>query len=182
MKKKPYTTDIAEIENVSVSTTDIENMIFNIRGVQVMIDSDIAALYGIETRALNQAVKRNIDRFPTDFMFQLTKSEFENLKSQFVTSSSSHLISQFVTSSAKGADSDWGGVRKLPYAFTENGIAMLSGVLRSQTAIEVNIRIMRAFTAMRHFLATASVICTLLSVIYSLHSVLCYLFSFLSVL
>ena len=87
MKKKAHTTDIAEIENVSVSTTDIENMIFNIRGVQVMIDSDIAALYGIETRALNQAVKRNIDRFPTDFMFQLTKSEFENLKSQFVTSS-----------------------------------------------------------------------------------------------
>lgn len=71
-------------------------MIFNIRGVQVMIDSDIAALYGIETRALNQAVKRNIDRFPTDFMFQLTKSEFENLKSQFVTSSSSHLISHFL--------------------------------------------------------------------------------------
>jgi len=152
VKNKAHTTDIAEIKSVSVSTTDIENMIFNIRGVQVMIDSDIAALYGIETRALNQAVKRNTDRFPTDFMFQLTKSEFENLKSQFVTSSSSHLISQFVTSSAKGADSDWGGVRKLPYAFTENGIAMLSGVLRSRTAIEVNIRIMRAFTAMRHFL------------------------------
>ena len=152
MKNKAHTTDIVEIENVSVSTADIENMIFNIRGVQVMIDSSIAALYGIETRALNQAVKRNIDRFPTDFMFQLTKSEFENLKSQFVTSSSSHLISQFVTSNAKGADSDWGGVRKLPYVFTENGIAMLSGVLRSQTAIEVNIRIMRAFTAMRHFL------------------------------
>ena len=97
MKNKAHTTDIVETENVSVSTTDIENMIFNIRGVQVMIDSDIAALYGIETRALNQAVKRNIDRFPTDFMFQLTKSEFENLKSQFVTSSSPHLISQFVT-------------------------------------------------------------------------------------
>ena len=97
VKKKAHTTDIVEIENVSVSTANIENMIFNIRGVQVMIDSDIAALYGIETRALNQAVKRNIDRFPTDFMFQLTKSEFENLKSQFVTSSSSHLISQLST-------------------------------------------------------------------------------------
>ena len=97
MKKKAHTTDIVEIESVSVPTTDIENMIFNIRGVQVMIDSDIAALYGIETKALNQAVKRNTDRFPTDFMFQLTKSEFENLKSQFVTSSSSHLISQLST-------------------------------------------------------------------------------------
>ena len=97
VKNKAHTADIVEIENVSVSTANIENMIFNVRGVQVMIDSDIAALYGIETRALNQAVKRNIDRFPTDFMFQLTKSEFENLKSQFVTSSSSHLISQLST-------------------------------------------------------------------------------------
>ena len=124
-------------------------MIFNIRGVQVMIDSDIAALYGIETRALNQAVKRNTDRFPTDFMFQLTKSEFENLKSQFVTSSSENMDNEENLKS-QIATSNWGGTRKMPNAFTELGIAMLSSVLRSETAIQVNINIMRAFVAIRH--------------------------------
>lgn len=111
----------------------IENLIHVIRGQQVMIDSDLARLYGVETRVLNQAVKRNIERFPEDFMFQLTEEDSQNLKSQNVISS-------------------WGGSRKPPYAFTENGVAMLSSVLRSKTAIEVNIRIMRAFTAMRSFL------------------------------
>lgn len=110
-------------------------MIKVIRGQQVMLDNDLATLYGVETRALNQAVKRNINRFPDDFMFQLTKEELNNLISQNVTSS-------------------WGGIRKLPYAFTEQGIAMLSSVLKSQTAVEVNIRIMRAFIAMRRFIAT----------------------------
>ena len=110
-------------------------MIRVIRGQQVIIDRDLALLYGVETRALNQAVKRNIERFPDDFMFQLDKEDVEILKSQNVTSS-------------------WGGDRRLPYAFTEQGIAMLSSVLKSQTAVEVNIRIMRAFVSMRRFIAT----------------------------
>ena len=100
-----------------------------------MIDKDIALLFGVDTRTLNQAVKRNIERFPEDFMFQLTKEEFENWKSQFVISNSVVM-----------------GARKLPYAFTEHGISMLSGVLHSPIAIEVNIRIMRAFVGMRHFI------------------------------
>lgn len=120
----------------------IESLIYVIRGQQVMIDSDLARLYGVETRRLNEQVKRNIERFPDDFMIQLTKDEIQNLMSQIATSSSR---SQNVISS-------WGGNRKPPYAFTENGVAMLSSVLRSKTAIEVNIRIMRAFTAMRSFL------------------------------
>lgn len=95
-----------------------------------MLDSDLAMLYGVETRALNQAVKRNIERFPQDFMFQLTKEEFGNLKSQIVTSS-------------------WGGVRKLPYAFTEQGVAMLSSVLKSKRAIDINVQIMRTFVQIR---------------------------------
>ena len=114
---------------------NIQPMIRIIRERQVMLDSDLSALYGVETRRLNEQVKRNIERFPDDFMFQLTKDELDNLKSQNATSS-------------------WGGVRKLPYAFTEQGIAMLSSVLKSKTAVEVNIRIMRAFISMRHFLTT----------------------------
>lgn len=120
----------------------IENLIYVIRGQQVMLDNDLARLYGVETRRLNEQVRRNIERFPDDFMIQLTKDEVQNLMSQIATSSSR---SQNVISS-------WGGNRKPPYAFTENGVAMLSSVLRSKTSIEVNIRIMRAFTAMRSFL------------------------------
>jgi hypothetical protein len=108
----------------------IQSKIYEIRGQRVMLDSDLAAMYGVETRALNQAVKRNIERFPEDFMFQLTKGELEILKSQFVTSS-------------------WGGTRKFPYAFTEQGVAMLSSVLRSPLAIQVNIGIIRAFVEFR---------------------------------
>ena len=111
----------------------VESLIQVIRGQQVMLDRDLAELYGVETRRLNEQVKRNIERFPEDFMFQLTPNEFDNLKSQIATSS-------------------WGGVRKLPYAFTEQGVAMLSGVLKSPTAVEANIRIMRAFVSMRHFM------------------------------
>jgi hypothetical protein len=95
-----------------------------------MLDFDLAELYRVETRVLNQAVKRNMKRFPPDFMFQLTSGEWENLKSQFVTSR-------------------WGGTRKLPFAFTEQGLAMLSGILNSDIAIHVNINIMRAFVAIR---------------------------------
>lgn len=100
------------------------------RGEKVLMDRDLAELYGVETRVLNQAVKRNIRRFPKDFMFQLNSKEFKILKSQFVTSS-------------------WGGQRKMPYAFTEQGVAMLSGIIHSPKAIEMNIAIMRAFVEMR---------------------------------
>lgn len=128
----------------------IQNKIYEIRGQRVMLDRDLAILYGVETKVLNQSVKRNIERFPPDFMFQLTKEEFLNLKSHFVVSNrpfdqtGNNLMSQFVTSS-------WGGTRKLPFAFTEFGVAMLSSVLRSSLAIQVNIGIMRAFAQFRHF-------------------------------
>ena len=111
-----------------------------------MLDSDLSFLYGVETRRLNEQVKRNIERFPDDFMFQLTKEEFDFLKSQFAMSNitdsqgNKNLKSQI-------AISKWGGTRKLPYAFTRNGVAMLSSVLRSQTAVGVNVKIMRVFTA-----------------------------------
>ena len=113
-----------------------------------MVDFDLAMLYGVQTKALNQAVKRNIERFPGDFMFQLTKEELDSLRSQIVTANPAeyHKIeewrSQFVTSNFARM-----GLRRPPYAFTRNGIGMLSSVLRSETAVEVNIRIMRAFTA-----------------------------------
>ena len=112
---------------------EIRNRIYTIRGRQVMLDKDLAKLYGVEVKRLNEAVKRNIERFPEDFMFQLRQDEWEILKSQFATSS-------------------WGGTRKLPFAFTEQGVAMLSSVLRSDTAIEVNIRIMRTFVAVRQYI------------------------------
>jgi hypothetical protein len=107
--------------------------IYIIRGQKVMIDQDLAELYKVETKILNQSVKRNIERFPSDFMFELTAAEYGNLKSQFVTSS-------------------WGGRRKLPFAFTEQGVAMLSSVLKSQKAIKVNIQIIRVFTRMRQLI------------------------------
>lgn len=129
----------------NIALLPIENLIHVIRGQQVMIDTDLARLYGVETRALNQAVKRNIERFPTDFMFRLDKEESQNLTSQIVTSGSR---SQNVTLNVERGKN----IKYLPYAFTENGVAMLSSVLRSRTAIEVNIRIMRAFTSMRRFL------------------------------
>jgi hypothetical protein len=114
----------------------IENRIFLIRGHKVMLSTDLAELYQVEPRVLVQAVKRNIARFPKDFMFQLTKEEFSNLKSQFVTSS-------------------WGGLRRAtPYAFSEQGVAMLSSVLKSKRSIQVNIEIMRAFVRLREILAT----------------------------
>ena len=115
----------------------IQSKIYEIRGQRVMLDRDLAELYQVTTSALNQAVKRNIKRFPPDFMFQLTHQEFANLKSQIVTSS-------------------WGGVRKMPYAFTEQGVAMLSGLLNSDIAINANIAIMRAFVAMRNYITTTT--------------------------
>ena len=141
--------DITKATSVQLQQLEnIENLIRFIRGKQVMLDRDLARLYGVEARALNQAVQRNIERFPEDFMFQLTKEEFENLKSQIVISSENEILkSQNVISS-------WGGIRKWPYVFTENGVAMLSSVLRSQQAISINIQIMRAFNAMRHFITS----------------------------
>jgi len=115
----------------------IQSKIYEIRGQRVMLDFDLAEMYQVETRVLNQSVKRNSKRFPGDFMFQLSTDEWDNLKSQFVTSS-------------------WGGTRKLPYAFTEQGVAMLSGLLSSDIAIEVNINIMRAFITVRKYLLAQS--------------------------
>jgi hypothetical protein len=117
----------------SVSEETIVEKIYIIGGQKVMLDRDLAEMYGVEVKRLNQAVKRNNSRFPEDFMFQLSQDEFQNLKSQFVTSS-------------------WGGIRKLPYAFTEQGVAMLSSVLNSETAIQVNIQIIRLFTKMKHMI------------------------------
>ena len=115
----------------------IQNFIFLIRGEKVMLDSDLAELYGVETRLLIQTVKRNADRFPDDFAFQLTPQEAANLRSQIVISSSAH-----------------GGRRYLPYVFTEQGVAMLSSVLRTKRAVQVNVAIMRAFVSLRRLLAT----------------------------
>lgn len=110
----------------------IQNKIFEIRGQRVMMDFDLAEMYGVETRILKQAVNRNIGRFPADFMFQISSKEWESLRSQFVISNSNR-----------------GGTRFMPYAFTEQGVAMLSSVLRSEKAIEVNIQIIRAFILIR---------------------------------
>ena len=148
----------------------IQSKIYEIRGQRVMLDRDLAAMYGVETRALNQAVKRNIERFPEDFMFQLTKGEYEILtnhvlKSQFDESktigkqgnhimSSQIVISRYFDKTNAPENQNWGGSRKTPYAFTENGVAMLSSVLRSPLAIQVNIGIMRAFTEFRRMAAS----------------------------
>jgi len=111
----------------------IQNMIYEIRGQKVMLDHELAVLYEVETKYLNRTVKRHLKRFPSDFMFQLTDKEWENLRCQFGTSS-------------------WGGLRYLPYVFTEQGIAMLSGLLNSDIAININIQIMRAFVQLRHYM------------------------------
>ena len=122
------------MKNVSLIPIEkITSKIYLIRKEKVMLDSDLAELYGVETKVLVQAVKRNIDRFPKDFMFQLTADQYKILKSQFVTS-------------------NWGGRRYPPFVFTEQGVAMLSGVLKSKRAIKVNIAIMRAFVDLRKFL------------------------------
>jgi phage regulator Rha-like protein len=116
----------------------IERSILLIRGHKVILDADLAALYGVETKQLIRAVKRNLSRFPQDFMFQLNEEEFENLRFHF------------------GTSSQWGGRRYAPYAFSEQGVAMLSSVLRSKRAIQVNIEIMRAFVRLRRILASHS--------------------------
>ncbi|MBC8213054.1 MAG: ORF6N domain-containing protein [Candidatus Marinimicrobia bacterium] len=120
-----------------IDSGQIKKLIYTIRGEQVMLDRDLAKIYGVEAKRLNEAVKRNIDRFPEKFRLHLTKEEEQNLRSQFATSRSKH-----------------GGRRYLPYAFTEQGVAMLSSVLKSETAVKVSIQIMDAFVAMRKFIGT----------------------------
>lgn len=123
------------MNKIALSEELVMTKIYVIDEKKVMLDSDLAELYQVETKRLNEQVKRNIDRFPEDFMFQLTTEQWENLKSQFATTS-------------------WGGRRSLPYVFTEQGVAMLSSVLNSSTAIQVNIQIIRVFTKMREILLT----------------------------
>lgn len=127
----------------------IQSKIYEIRGQRVMLDFDLAELYQVETRTLKQAVRRNIERFPSDFMFEITESEYNYLKSS--------MTSQIVISNERG------GRRYMPFAFTEQGVAMLSSVLRSETAIQVNIAIMRAFVAMRNYITTTTQITAELS-------------------
>lgn len=135
-----------------ISSENIENKIYTIRGVQVMLDADLAELYQVETRALNQAVKRNINRFPDHFRFQLSPTEIEELKLQMSTSSERIASrSQFVTLKDKKLTRGQ-NIKYLPFAFTEQGVAMLSAVLRSEVAIQVSIQIMHAFVNMRAFL------------------------------
>ena len=140
----------------------IQNRIYEIRGERVMLDRDLAALYETETKALNLAVKRNIKRFPKDFMFQLSNEEFENLRFQFETLEKSDHSLRFQFETSKHTDKPLrlqfetsktrGGTRYLPYVFTEQGVAMLSGILNSDKAINMNIAIMRAFVEVRRIL------------------------------
>ncbi len=135
MAKKGQISSVDAVANCDqLIVAPVEQRIYTVRNVQVMLDSDLAEIYGVETKRLNEQVRRNIGRFPEDFMFQLTADEFSILKSQFATSS-------------------WGGRRTMPYAFTELGVAMLSSVLSSDAAIQANIRIMRAFSAVRRLVA-----------------------------
>ncbi|MBO5166521.1 MAG: ORF6N domain-containing protein [Lachnospiraceae bacterium] len=134
-----------ELVHVEAPEKSIYHMIYTIRGQQVMLDSDLAMLYQVETRVLNQAVKRNLTRFPERFRFQLSEEEYNNLMSQFVISNEKYECAH-------------GGRRKLPYVFTEQGISMLSAVLRSDTAIQVSIKIMDTFVEMRRFLASNDMI------------------------
>ncbi len=127
--------------NELIIDDEIKNKIYTIRDMQVMIDRDLAKLYGVETKVFNQAVKRNIERFPSDFMFQLSKDEFENWRSQIVTSNSNKM-----------------GLRRPPYAFTEQGVSMLSAVLKSDVAVNISVRIIRAFVNMRKVISNNSLL------------------------
>jgi len=125
----------------TIDNQNLQDKIHTIRGLQVMLDRDLAELYGVETKVLNQAVKRNIDRFPIDFMFQLSQGEFENWRSQFVTSNSDKM-----------------GLRRPPYAFTEQGVSMLSTVLKSDVAVDISVKIIRAFAEMRKMFSSNSLL------------------------
>jgi hypothetical protein len=133
----------------------LQNRIYEIRGQRVILDKDLALIYDTDTRVLNQAVKRHIDRFPLDFMFQLTSEELEQIKfNANMNDLTPNLRSQIVTSSF--AKASWGGTRFLPLAFTEQGVAMLSGIIHSKRAIQMNIAIMRAFVELRKVLLLKS--------------------------
>ena len=159
------------MENEDITPILVESKIFLIRGKQVMIDRDLAELYGVETKVINQAVKRNLERFPEEFRFQLTLEEYDFLRSQFVTSKvekdrlrsqsvtlnnvKDSLRSQIATSNDREEKKETrGGRQYLPYVFTEQGVAMLSAVLRSETAVQVSIRIMNAFVQLRHYVSS----------------------------
>jgi len=158
------------MKNEDITPILVESKIFLIRGKQVMIDRDLAELYGVETRVINQAVKRNLERFPEEFRFQLTLEEYDFLRSQFATSKveKDRLRSQSVTlnngkdslrSQIATLDEENDSLRGkhskyLPYVFTEQGVAMLSAVLRSETAVQVSIRIMNAFVQLRHYVSS----------------------------
>ena len=147
-----------EVAVCDIKTINIESLIRTIRGQKVMVDFDLAMLYGVLNKRLNEQVKRNIERFPDDFMFQLTKEEWNTLRSQFATANTpedkavAFLRSQFATTK------NLSKIRTLPYAFTRNGIGMLSSVLGSETAVAMNIRIMRAFTASQQILESNAIL------------------------
>lgn len=134
-------TNVLEKENDIILNinNNIENMIYEIRGVQVMLSSDVAKLYQVETRRINEVIKRNIKRFPDTFCFQLTESEFYNLRSQIATSS----------------ETNHGGIRYLPYVLTEQGIMMLSGLLKNDIAVKVNVQIIDAFVKLRKYVSNS---------------------------
>ncbi|HNQ78436.1 MAG TPA: ORF6N domain-containing protein [Acidobacteriota bacterium] len=135
-------------KSLALTKSDIQSRISTVRNAHVMLDSDLAALFGVETKVLNQAVKRNLERFPLEFSFQLTKTEYESLRSQFVTLEKDAVWSQNVTlESKKGKHTKY-----LPRVFTEQGVAMLSAVLKSETAVQMSIQIIKAFVAMRKFI------------------------------
>ncbi len=125
------------MNELMINDIKVEDLIYEVRGKQVMFASDVAKLYQVETKVLNQVVKRNLSRFPEDFCFQINQEEWNNLRSQFVTSSEI-----------------WGGIRYLPYVFTEHGVMMLSGLLKSEIAAKVNVAIIKAFVAMRKYIAS----------------------------
>ena len=130
------------MSKIIINSQELAGFIFRIRGFNVILDSDLATLYGVQTKVLLQAVRRNIERFPEDFMFEMTKEELENWRSQIVTSNSSLKM----------------GLRRTPFVFTEQGVAMLSSVLRSPTAIQINIEIMRLFTKLRKAINQAQIL------------------------
>ena len=144
MDKKTNEISVKEAKEVLIKESQIKNLIYEIRGHQVMLDSDLAMMYQVETKNLNKAVKRNVNRFPEDFCFQLSEEEYNSLRFQFGTS--------------KEIEPGKGGRRYLPYAFTEQGISMLSAVLRSEIAVKVSVRIMRTFVEMRRFMANNSIV------------------------
>lgn len=165
MKKEDTNDAIIKKEPVNVET--IKHRIYEVRGMRVMLDRDLAELYGVETRALNQAVKRNMERFPKDFMFQITRKELHslrlqhftenefdiNLRSQIVTSSLEHIGTQEdIDNSENNIPSNWGGSRRMPFVFTEHGAIMLASVLHSPLAVQMSVLVTRAFIAMRNAL------------------------------